>query len=465
MAEIIAHPRKAVAINPLKTSAPLGAALAFLGLDACQPLFHGSQGCTAFALVLMVRHFREAIPLQTTAMTEISTILGGADHIEQAISNIHQRARPRIIGLCTTGLTETRGEDVIGDLKLMRARHPEWHDLSVVFAPTPDYTGGLQEGWATAVTAMVNTLVPDGEATPAGCAPAVRDQINLLAGSHLTPGDLEVLREIVESFGLTPIILPDLSGSLDGHVPDRYIPHTLGGTRLEEIRAMGRSVHTLAVGEHMRGAADALTQRTGVPFTLFDHLVGLAANDRLVALLSDLSGRPAPPSLRRRRSQLVDAMLDGHFHFAGRQVAIAAEPDLLLALSALLAGLGCTIRTAVTSAASPVLAHVPAGRVTIGDLDDLETGARGCDLLVTHAQGAEIAKRLGIPLFRAGFPLFDRLGAAHRVTVGYRGSRDLIFEIGNIFLDHRSEHAPGHPPLHHEEDDDDRTIGSQAAAG
>ena len=26
--------------------------------------------------------------------------------------------------------------------------------------------------------------------------------------------------------------------------------------------------------------------------------------------------------------------------------------------------------------------------------------------------------------------MFDRLGAAHRVSVGYRGTRDLIFEIG-----------------------------------
>jgi nitrogenase molybdenum-iron protein NifN len=463
MAEIIEHPRKAAAINPLKTSGPLGAALAFLGLDACQPLFHGSQGCTAFALVLMVRHFREAIPLQTTAMNEISTILGGAEHVEQAIANIHQRARPRVIGLCTTGLTETRGEDMVGDLKLMKARHPEWHDLSVVFAPTPDYIGGFQDGWAIAVQAMVETLVPENDPGLSVRGATAGAQVNLLAGSHLTPGDLEVLRETVESFGLTPVILPDLSGSLDGHVPDRYIPHTLGGTRLEEIRTMGRSVHTLALGEHMRGAAEALEARTGVAFTLFDHLIGLAANDRLVALLAELSGRPVPAMLRRRRSQLVDAMLDGHFPFAGQRAAIAAEPDLLLALSSLLAGLGCTVPITVTTAASPVLSRVPAGRVIIGDLDDLERAAGGCTLLVTHAQGAGIAKRLGIPLFRAGFPLFDRLGAAHRVTVGYRGSRDLIFEIGNIFLDHRSEPLPGHHP-HHEEDDDDR-ISSQAAAG
>ncbi|WP_282189942.1 nitrogenase component 1 [Azospirillum argentinense] len=61
------HSAKAASTNPLKMSQPLGAALAFLGVDRCMPLFHGSQGCTAFGLVLLVRHFREAIPLQTTA--------------------------------------------------------------------------------------------------------------------------------------------------------------------------------------------------------------------------------------------------------------------------------------------------------------------------------------------------------------------------------------------------------------
>ena len=79
---------KAASTNPLKMSQPLGAALAYLGVDRCLPLFHGSQGCTAFGLVLLVRHFREAIPLQTTAMDQVSTILGGYENLEQAIRTI-----------------------------------------------------------------------------------------------------------------------------------------------------------------------------------------------------------------------------------------------------------------------------------------------------------------------------------------------------------------------------------------
>jgi nitrogenase molybdenum-iron protein NifN len=53
-----------------------------------------------------------------------------------------------------------------------------------------------------------------------------------------------------------------------------------------------------------------------------------------------------------------------------------------------------------------------------------------------------MAERLDIPFLRLGLPTFDRLGAAHRLCVGYRGTRDLIFEIGNLFLANAHEHRP-----------------------
>ena len=75
-------------------------------------------------------------------------------------------------------------------------------------------------------------------------------------------------------------------------------------------------------------------------------------------------------------------------------------------------------------------------------MEDLEHAAGDCDLIVTHAHGRQMSERLGIPLFRYGLPIFDRLGSAHRVSVGYRGTRDLIFEIGNIFMAQVHEPTP-----------------------
>ncbi|MCB2059876.1 MAG: nitrogenase iron-molybdenum cofactor biosynthesis protein NifN [Novosphingobium sp.] len=436
MAQLVKNP-KACTVNPLKMSQPIGGALAFMGMRGTMPLLHGSQGCTSFGLVLFVRHFREAIPLQTTAMSEVATVLGGFENVEQAVLNIVKRTNPELIGICSTGVTEVKGDDLKGFVKLIRERHPELANVALVQVSTPDFTGAFQDGWGKTVMAMVEELVNAPN-------PAVRDphRINVLPGCHLTPGDIDELRDIFEAFGLEATFLPDLSGSLDGHIPDDFTPTTLGGTGCEEARAMGLAGWTIAVGEQMRPAAEALEEKAGVPFRLFDRLTGLAPCDEFMLFLSEISGRPVPKKYRRQRGQLVDAMLDGHFHIGGRRIAIGAEPDLLFALTSLLAEMGAEISSAITTTNSPVLERLPCGTVTIGDLEDLEAGAADADLLVTHSHGRQAAERLHVPLFRIGLPMFDTLGAAHQVSVGYRGTRDLIFAIGNMLMHRHHEPAP-----------------------
>ncbi|MGJ0506879.1 MAG: nitrogenase iron-molybdenum cofactor biosynthesis protein NifN [Methylocystis sp.] len=429
--------KKACTVNPLKMSQPIGGALAFMGVSGCMPVLHGSQGCTSFGLVLFVRHFKEAIPLQTTAMNEVATILGGLENIEQAILNIVKRARPSVIGICSTGVTETKGDDVDGYLQLVRRRHPELDDLGIVYVSTPDFKDAFQDGFGKTVTRLIQSFVPGSVASRR--AP---QKINILAGCHLTPGDIDELRDIIESFGLEPTFLPDLSGSLDGHIPEDFTPTTLGGVTKEEIAAMGGAAFTIAIGEQMRAAATELERRAGVPFELFERLTGLAPNDEFVALLSRLSGRPVPAKYRRQRGQLVDAMLDGHFHFGGKRIAIGAEPDLLFSISQWLTEMGAEIVTAVTTTQSPLLEKIMTEEVLIGDLEDLEARATGCDLLITHSHGRQASERLQIPLYRMGLPMFDRIGAAHDLSVGYRGTRDLIFRMGNMFIDRIPEPTP-----------------------
>src|ERR1700741_3724818 len=103
---IVTIGKKACAVNPLKMSQPIGGAFAFMGLRGSMRLLHGSQGCTSFGLTLFVRHFKEAVPLQSTAMSEVATVLGGQDNDEQPILNIWNKAKPEIIGICSTGGTE-----------------------------------------------------------------------------------------------------------------------------------------------------------------------------------------------------------------------------------------------------------------------------------------------------------------------------------------------------------------------
>lgn len=438
---LVSTSSKACTVNPLKMSQPIGGAFAFMGLRGAMPLLHGSQGCTSFGLTLFVRHFKESVPLQTTAMSEVTTVLGGYENIEQAILNIHHRTKPEIIGICSTGVTETNGDDIDGHIKLIRKKHPQLATFPLVHVSTPDFKDAFQDGWEKAVARMVEVLVSaptiEAERDPA--------RVNVLPGCHLTPADLDEVRTIIEDFGLKPSFLPDLAGSLDGHIPEEFTSTTIGGIGIEEIASIGQSGWTIAIGAQMRRAAEAMQTRTGVPFRLFERLCGLIPNDEFIAFLSEISGRPVPTKYRRQRGQLADAMLDAHFHIGGRKLAIGAEPDLLFDLSSMLHDMGAQVTAAVTTTPSPVLERIRTQEVVIGDLEDLEERARreNCDLLITHSHGRQAAERLKIPFHRAGFPMFDRLGAGHQLSVGYRGTRDLLFQIANLVIADREEnHKP-----------------------
>lgn len=438
---IVTTSKKACSVNPLKMSQPIGGSFAFMGLRGAMPLLHGSQGCTSFGLTLFVRHFKEAVPMQTTAMSEVATVLGGYENVEQAILNIYNRTKPEIIGINSTGVTETKGDDVDGFIRLIRQKHPQLEKFPLVYVSTPDFKDAFQDGWEKTVARLVEELVDPVDAA----APRDAARVNVLPGCHLTPGDLDELRTILEDFGLRPSFLPDLAGSLDGHIPDEFTPTTIGGIGVDEIATMGQAAWTIAIGAQMRRAAEAMQAKAGTPFRLFERLCGLGPNDEFIAFLSEISGRPVPLKYRRQRGQLADAMLDSHFHIGGRKLAIGAEPDLLFDLSSMLHEMGAQVTVAVTTTASPVLERIKTQEVLIGDLEDLEdlAKARDCDLLITHSHGRQAASRLKIPFYRAGFPMFDRLGAGHLLSVGYRGTRDLVFDLANLIItDRENNHQP-----------------------
>ena len=90
MAEIIKR-SKPLAVNPLKVSQPIGAALAFLGLHNSIPMLHGSQGCTAFGKVFFVRHFREPIDVYKRQVDQLDAGVLRADaiHAAEALDDTH----------------------------------------------------------------------------------------------------------------------------------------------------------------------------------------------------------------------------------------------------------------------------------------------------------------------------------------------------------------------------------------
>ena len=432
MAEIV-QSRKALAVNPLKVSQPVGASLAFLGLARSLPLMHGSQGCTAFGKVFFVRHFREPIPLQTTAMDQVSTIMGADENVIEALRTLSEKNQPDVIGLVTTGLSETQGTDIRRAVRDFRAAYPEFDKVAVVPVNTPDTLGCLESGFALALEAIIDTLVPEGGAP--GRRPR---QVNVLASAMLTPGDIEAVREWIEAFGLLPVVLPDVGDALDGHLTAaEFSSLTIGGTPRADIAAMGESAATLVIGPSLGKAADRLKARTGVPDFRFAGLMGQDDCDAFTLALSEISGRPVPARIERQRAQLQDAMVDSHFMLGFARIALAADPDLLGMFARFLAGMGAEVVAAVSPHRHDSLAAVPVERVVIGDLEDLEHAARAADaaLLIANSHAAQSALRLGKPLLRAGFPQYDLVGGYARTWVGYRGTRQALFDLANLLLE------------------------------
>jgi nitrogenase molybdenum-cofactor synthesis protein NifE len=419
-------PTKNATVNPQKNSPALGATLAYLGIDGMLGLLHGAQGCSTFIRLQLSRHFKESIALNSTSMSEESAIFGGWENLKLGISRVIGKFKPTVVGVMTSGLTETMGDDVRSAIAKFREAHPEHAGVPVIHASTPDYCGSMQEGYAAAVEAIVASIPEAGD--------VIKGQINILPGCQLTPAEVEAVSEICQAFGLDPVVVPDISNALDGHIDATVSALSVGGVKVERIRLAGRSEATIYIGDSLADAAKTLQTKFSIPSYGFTSLTGLAESDALMTTLSAISGRPVPEKFRRWRSRLMDAMVDSHYQFGLKKVALALEADHLKGMTNFLSGLGCEIQVAIAATRTRGLDRLPAENLFVGDLEDLEQHAAGADLLVANSNGRQAANKLGIKAhLRTGMPVFDRLGAHQKMWIGYQGTLNLVFEVANIF--------------------------------
>ena len=433
--------QKALSVSPLKTRQTIGATLACLGVKGAVPLMHGSQGCTAFAKVFFVRHFREPVPLQTTAMDQVTSVMGADDNITEALKTICDKNQPDLIGVATTGLAETQGADLNSGLYNFRKKHEEYDDIPVVLVSTPDFKGSFETGFAIAVKGMLKTLVPDGTAKPG----SRRRQVTVLCGANLTPGDLEYVQDSISAFGLRPLLIPDVSGSLDGHLEEAsFNPLTTGGVTVDEIATAGDSIAVLAIGESLHSVAEEFGGRVGLKAHCFGHLIGLDANDDWLMCLHGLSGEPVPERYQRHRRQLQDAMLDTHFMLGTTRVAVAGDGDLVAGFTRLVQAMGGDVTSLVVPTMSPGVQALDKVNPMVGDLEEVEKTARAsaAQILITNSHGVATAERLGIPILRAGFPQYDLLGGFQRCWFGYRGTSQTLFDLANLKLTKHEDVPP-----------------------
>ena len=98
--------------NACKLCASLGACVVFSGIEGCVPFLHGSQGCATYIRCYLISHFREPVDIASSSFSEEDTVFGGARNLKAGLRNVATQYRPAAIGVATTCLAETIGEDV-----------------------------------------------------------------------------------------------------------------------------------------------------------------------------------------------------------------------------------------------------------------------------------------------------------------------------------------------------------------
>ena len=72
---------KSATCNACKLCAPLGACLAFRGVEGAMPLLHGSQGCATYIRRYMISHFREPLDIASSNFSETAAVFGGRENL------------------------------------------------------------------------------------------------------------------------------------------------------------------------------------------------------------------------------------------------------------------------------------------------------------------------------------------------------------------------------------------------
>ncbi|MFP4163404.1 MAG: nitrogenase component 1 [Chitinispirillaceae bacterium] len=426
------------AVNTCTLCAPLGASIAFKGVQEAISLLHGSQGCATYIRRYLISHYREPIDIASSSISEEATIFGGDENLIRALENITSVYHPRVIGVATTCLTETIGEDTESSVRRFLSRQGDEKPF-VVNVSTPSYCANYSDGFNSTVKALVATFASSGEHT---------NSINLLPGP-LSPADYRHLKELIQIFGFQFTLLPDYSETLDGESWTEYHHIAKGGTTVLSIKDMGRACATLeftVCRDKTETASEFLKGSCHVPAIRLMTPIGLDATDEFMAVLQKLGGKNVPETITKERGRLVDSYINAHKYCFGKKAALIGEEELVVSIAKFLSETGivpvlCASSCKKGKLRNSINTHIPeiASSVTVieeTDYDEFGSLIRDCgtDIVIGSSKAYKSAKNADIPLVRVGFPIHDRFGGQRLLHVGYRGTQRLFDEIINTLL-------------------------------
>jgi len=442
--EVIA--REGLTINPAKTCQPIGAMYAALGIHGCLPHSHGSQGCCSYHRSSLTRHYKEPVMAATSSFTEGASVFGGQANLLAAIETIFSVYEPDIIAVHSTCLSETIGDDLQQITKKAKDDGKIPEGKYVIYASTPSFVGSHVTGYANMVTGIAEQFARStGEK---------KEQINIIAG-WMEPSDMREIKKLSKELGVKIVLFPDTSDVLDAPQTGKHEFYPKGGTTIEELKSIGDSSSSLALGcISAEPAAIALDKKCKVPFETVDMPIGLSATDRFIMSLSKAAGVEVPDEITAERGRLIDVMTDMEQYFYGKKVALFGDPDQIIPLTEFLLDLNMKPIHIVSGTPGQrfekrmkeILRRIPEANFKNGlnaDMFLLHQWMKNepVDLLIGNTYGKYIARDENVPFLRFGFPILDRIGHSYFPNIGYSGSLRLLEKILNAFMDRQDREA------------------------
>ncbi|MEM4196150.1 MAG: nitrogenase component 1, partial [Methanothermobacter sp.] len=399
------------------------------------------------------RHFREPAEIAVTSLHEDAAVFGGRSNIINGVKNLVKRFRPDLVGIVTTCSSEIIGDDVDG---FMRVAETELRDelgdrfqTKLVHISTPSFVENHFRGYGNAIKSFIETLArEDGDCN---------HRLNVIPGI-VNPGDIREIKHILGLMGIDHIILTDTSDPFDSPLrpskTEKMPFYPPGGTQVSEIEDSSNSIGTVTMTMYGDEAVNTLEKRFGVPGE-YSIPVGVRNTDEFVRTVARISESDVNDELLDERGILIDSMADlSSRYLSGRTAAVYGDPDMVAGISRFLCELGMVPLHTCTGTDNQLfldrmktVASEAGERINVmikSDLRALEAklAEEPVDLMIGNSDGRLIARDLGIPLVRVGFPVYDRVGYQRVPIIGYRGAVNLINRITNTVL--REYYEPQH---------------------
>lgn len=430
--------------NGCKLCSPLGACMAFHGVEGAMPFLHGSQGCATYIRRYIISHFKEPFDIASSSFTEESAIFGGSSNLKLGLENVVKQYNPRLIGIATTCLSETIGDDI--SLLVRQCQNIGDEDFPLLVpVSTPSYSGTHIEGFHKAVRALVKSLAKGS---------CKKKQLNIFPG-FISCADIRYLKEILEDFAIFYSLLPDYSETFDAPIWSEYKKMPQGGTSIEDIASMGSSCGSIEFGRTLRGTETAggfLLRDFKVPLRNIGLPIGIKETDTFFGVLEEISGRPTPKKYKLERGRLIDSYVDGHKYVFEKRAIVYGEEDLVIGITSFLSEIGIAPVLCASGGESgkfeeSLKAVVPQklqqNMVIREGADFMEIAEEAeklsPDIIIGNSKGYFLARKLGVPLVRVGFPIHDRIGSQRILHLGYRGAQQLFDRITNSLIEKKQD--------------------------